>query len=387
MRGDPQNTPVLFHYPFRIFFLCSALSGLLLVPLWLVFLLGGATLQPALPALHWHQHEMLGGFVNTAIAGFLLTAVCAWTGSRPVAGWPLVALWLLWLCGRLAMLIGGPPLLVAAIDLAFLPAVALLAARPIVASRQWRQLPVLGVLSALWLCDVGYHLSGDTHWLRAAILMTGGLILVVGGRITPAFSRNWMLQHGQAAPAVTGYPWLEGLTLASALLLVAAEASQLLPGPWMALVAVVAGLAAGTRLALWRGWRVRGEPLLLVLHVGILWVVVAFLLRAVAALGLISDTAWLHAMGAGAIGTMILGVMARVALGHTGRPLALPAGIPLAFSLIFAAGLLRVAAGIGWLGWTPGIYAASLCWTAALLIFCWRYFPILTRPRIDGKAG
>ncbi|HBM83718.1 MAG TPA: NnrS family protein, partial [Halieaceae bacterium] len=242
--------------------------AVLLIPLWLFFLLGGGTLQPALPALHWHQHEMLGAFVNSAIAGFLLTAVCAWTGTRPVAGWPLAALWLLWLAGRGAMLFGSYPWLAMAVDLAFLPAVALLAARPIVAKRQWRQLPLLAVLTLLWLCDLGYHLSGDTQWLRAAMLLTGGLILVVGGRITPAFSRNWLLQQGQPAADISTWRWLDIVTLASTLLLVLAEASRQLPVWLVALVALVAGLSAALRTLLWRGWRVRREPLLAILHIG-----------------------------------------------------------------------------------------------------------------------
>ena len=387
MQSATTTTPAPFRYPFRIFFLSTAVSALLLIPLWLFFLLGGSALQPALPALHWHQHEMLGAFVNSAIAGFLLTAVCAWTGARPVAGWPLAALWLLWLAGRCAMLFGSYPWLAMAVDLAFLPAVALLAARPIVARRQWRQLPLLAVLTLLWLCDLSYHLSGDTQWLRAAMLLTGGLILVVGGRITPAFSRNWLLQQGQPTADISTWRWLEIVTLASTLLLVLTEASGQLPPTLVALIALVAGLSAALRTLLWRGWRVRSEPLLAILHIGLLWVAAGFLLRSLAGFGLVPDAVWLHALGAGAMGTMILGVMARVALGHTGRPLALPSGITGAFGLIFLAGLLRVIAGLGWLPWAFGIHAASLCWTVAFALFIWRYFPILTRPRIDGKPG
>ncbi|HBM83719.1 MAG TPA: NnrS family protein, partial [Halieaceae bacterium] len=151
--------------------------------------------------------------------------------------------------------------------------------------------------------------------------------------------------------------------------------------------ALVAGLSAALRTLLWRGWRVRREPLLAILHIGLLWVAAGFLLRSLAGFGLVTDAVWLHALGAGAMGTMILGVMARVALGHTGRPLALPSGITWAFGLIFLAGLLRVIAGLGWLPWAFGIHAASLCWTVAFALFIWRYFPILTRPRIDGKPG
>lgn len=386
MRIGLYRASVPFRYPFRIFFLSTAVSGVLLVPVWLYALLGDGALRLA---PHWHQHEMLGALVNSAIAGFLLTAVCAWTGTRPVSGGSLLALWLLWLGGRLVMLFGVAPTLGIVIDLAFLPAVALLAARPIIATRQWRQLPVLAALFSLWLCDLAFHLSSDAHWLRVAILLTCVLILLVGGRITPAFSSSWLQRQdpGKHASTVITYAWLEGLTFITALSLVVAEVSRSLPEALTAALAFVASLTATGRLFLWRGWRVRNEPLLLILHGGVLWVCIAFFLRGLAALGFISDIVWLHAMGAGAFGTMILGVMARVALGHSGRQLVLPKGIALAFLLVVSAGVLRVAAGLGWFDWAVGIYAASLCWTAAFLLFLWQYAPILVSPRIDGKEG
>ena len=382
MLSTPSKIVIPFQYPFRIFFLSAGVSGLLLVPLWLAILMGYGGVQVA---PHWHPHELLGAFVNSAIAGFLLTAVCAWTGTRPVSGWPLGALWLLWLAGRVPMLSGSAPMVAMLVDLAFLPVVMLLAARPIVATGQWRQAPVLAALGLLWLCDLAFHLSGDAQWLRAAILFTGALILVIGGRITPVFSRGWLQRHGRGdqAATVVSYRWLDAFTLISALLLGLAEASQSLPPLLVTTLAFSAGLAATVRLFLWRGWLVAGEPLLLVLHGGILWVCIAFALRGFAALGFISDVVWLHAMGAGGFGTMILGVMSRVALGHTGRPLALPSGLVLAFSLVALAGMLRVAAGLGWLDWRLGIYSASMCWSAAFMLFLWRYAPILTGERVD----
>lgn len=359
---------------------------MLLIPLWLTVLLGDFTLEIS---PHWHPHELLGALVNASIAGFLLTAVCAWTGSRPVSGGPLMMLWVVWLSGRLIMLFAGSAKLGMVIDLAFLPAVALLAAHPIVATKQWRQLPILVAVLLLWICDLAFHLSANPRWLHASILFTGALILLVGGRITPAFSRSWLQKNAasEQARSVTTYPWLDKLTLAAAFSLAGAEASPGIPTLLTGVLALIAGLLAITRLLLWRGWLIRGEPLLIILHAGLLWVCIALVLRGLAAFGVVSDIVWLHAMGAGAFGSMILGVMARVALGHTGRALELPKGIASAFVLVASAAVLRVAAGLGWLSWAFGIYTAALCWSIAFAIFLWRYAPILLSPRIDGKEG
>lgn len=388
MATSNQAWRVVFNYPFRIFFLSTAASALVLVPLWLLFLLGKLESGSVLPPLHWHQHEMLAGFLNSAIAGFLLTAVGAWTGTKALAGRALAGLWLVWLGGRVALLLPWlPGWLAAAIDLAFLPLVALLVALPVAAARQWRQLPLLLVLSALWLADLAFHITADPRWLRVAILLAAALMLAVGGRITPAFSRNWLQARGVLQPPVQTRPMLEVMALGSAVLLAVAEGWPALPAWLIASLAGAACLASAARLWLWRGWLVRSEPLLLVLHLGLLWVVVAYLLRALAAMGPVSDTVWLHALGSGAMGTLILGVMARVALGHTGRPLIVPAGIVAAAWLVVAAGLLRVVTGLQWLDWSVGVYASALCWVAAFALFWWRYFPVLIAPRVDGKVG
>lgn len=378
----------MFSYPFRIFFLSAAVMALLLVPLWLWFLSGDSGWMPALPGMHWHQHEMLAGFLNAAIAGFLLTAVCAWTGTRPVAGATLAGLWIVWLAGRVALMWPGDmwwPALV--IDLAFLPAVALLVAIRVLPLRQWRQLPLLGVIALLWMADLAFHLDGDSNWLRVIVVLAAVLILVVGGRITPVFSRNWLQGQGGDGGAIRSTNSMDTAVLVTALALVAAQANPALPGAVTGAVALIAALAAALRLWMWRGWLVRREPLLLVLHIGGLWVVAGFLLRALAAWDIVADSAWLHALGAGAAGTMILGVMARVALGHTGRPLTLPAGMATAFWLIFTAATVRVATALNWLDWTLGLYLSAALWCAAFALFCWRYLSVLLGPRIDGKEG
>lgn len=379
-------------YPFRPFFLSCAWAATLLVPLWILMVSGAIELSPALPALHWHQHEMLAGVLYSAIAGFVLTAVCAWTGTPPLRGTWLLALWLLWLLPRVALLLGLAPALSLVLDLVFLPVVAAIVTARVLPARQWRQLPLVALLLLLWGTDLGFHLSAEVRWLHATVLATALLILLVGGRITPAFSRNWLQRQGREAAGIAEFPGLERVTAISCLtLFVLHVVTMLWPAAVsplaIAAVAAAAGLASLWRLATWRGWLVREEPLLWILHAGLLWVSVGLLLRGAAALGWVSNTVWLHALGSGAIGTMILGVMARVALGHTGRPLRPPAGMLTAFWLVLAAGLLRILTALNTLDWQLGVTLSSLAWSAAFGLFLWRYTRILCTPRVDGKPG
>lgn len=385
-------TPAPLAYPFRIFFLSSAAMAALLVPLWALMVTGVLDLQGTMPGLYWHQHEMLAGLLYSAIAGFALTAVCTWTGTAPVRGGWLLGLWLVWLLPRIGLLLNIAPAWSLALDLLFLPLVAGALARRIIPARQWRQLPLIAMLLLLWAADAGFHASGQPHWLRLGILLAGLLILLVGGRITPAFSRNWLQARSRDALPVKTHPPLEWLTAASYLALLALEtAALLIPGmqqPALLMVAAaVAGLASLARLLCWRGWLIREEPLLWVLHLGLLWVSLGLLLRGFAAAGLLSDTVWLHALGSGAIGTTILGVMARVSLGHTGRPLRLPAGMIAAFWLVLASGLLRVLTALNTINWQLGVTLSTLAWSAAFALFLWHYTHILCSPRPDGKPG
>lgn len=377
----------LFAFPFRIFFLSTALVAAVLIPVWLMVLWQSGPEALALPGMFWHQHEMVVGFLNAAIAGFLLTAVCNWTATPPVAGIRLLALWLVWLAGRLAMALGaGAPGLAAAVDLAFLPLVALIVGLRVWRARQPRQLLILVMLALLWVLDLLFHLQGDPRFMRALVLLSGVLILVVGGRITPAFSRNWLHRMGLGAGRVQSWPPLDYATLAAGLALVLAEMAGLSGLP-MLVLASLAAVTAGLRLLLWRGWLVHEEPLLWVLHLGHLWVVIGFALRAAAEPGWVAPTVWLHALGPGAMGTMILGVMTRVALGHTGRPLWLPRGVLSCYLLITAAALVRVLTGLEWIGWHAGLWLSALCWTLAFLRFLVFYWPILSGPRTDGRPG
>lgn len=377
----------LFSYPFRIFFLSTGLIGVILIPAWLVVLWQVHPRVLAVPGLFWHQHEMTVGFLNAAIAGFLLTAVCNWTNTEPVTGKRLLGLWLVWLAGRAALAVGADaPVLTAVVDLAFLPLVMWIVAVRVWRARQPRQLPVLGVLAGLWLLDLLFHVQGDPRYLNALALLAAVLILVIGGRITPAFSRNWLHRMGIGAQHVQTWPPLDGIALAASVALVLGEALAWSGTPVMAL-AWLAALATGLRLVLWRGWLVREEPLLWVLHLGHLWVVAGFALRALAEQGLVASTVWIHALGPGAMATMILGVMTRVALGHTGRELRLPPGVLSCYVLISLAALIRVLAGMEWIGWHVGLWGAAIFWTLAFARFCIFYWPILSQPRKDGRPG
>lgn len=382
----------LLAYPFRLFFLSCALSALLLVPIWALMVSGAIAIPTTLPGMLWHQHEMLAGMLYSAIAGFVLTAVCAWTGSAPVKGGWLLALWLTWLLPRIGLLLDIAPDLALGLDLLFLPLVAGAVARRVIPVRQWRQLPLVGLLMLLWSADIGFHVTGQADWLQVKILLGGLLVLLVGGRITPAFSRNWLRARSGEESRVQSRGIIEGTTVLSGLALVLIQALTLVaPGAGspllLAAVAALAGLASLWRLANWRGWLVREEPLLWILHLGLLWVSIGFLLRAAAALGWVNDTVWLHALGSGAFGTIILGVMARVSLGHTGRPLRLPPGMVAAFWLVLLSGLVRVLTAMNLLDWQFGITLSSTAWSAAFALFLWRYTPILCAPRADGKAG
>jgi len=382
-----MSPAIAFAYPFRIFFLSAAVLAVLAVPAWLVLALYGLHPPLAFTTLHWHQHEMLFGFLHAAIAGFLLTAVCNWTGTERLQGGSLLSLWSVWLAGRVLMAAGAAPgWLAHGVDLAFLPLVMLDAGWRIWRARKMRHAIVLAVLATLWAMELGFHFEPSGPYARGALLAAMALMLVIGGRITPAFSGNWLRSRGRDAAAIQVLPWLERLTLATVAATLVTQVATV-PATIAAVAALAAAVASAARLLLWRGWLVREEPLLWILHLALAWIPVALLLLAAAELGYAPVSAWVHAAGAGAMGALILGVMARVALGHTGRPLRLPPGMATAFVLILAAGVVRVLTTLGALPWRPGLIVAALLWVVAFLMFLLRYAGVLTSPRVDGKPG
>ncbi len=377
----------LFGYPFRIFFLSMTLLGLAAIPLWVMQVNGVIGLPLAMPGLLWHQHEMLFGFLSAAIAGFLLTAVCVWTQTERTHGLKLVMLWGVWLAGRLLLATGVdlPYWLVQAVNLAFLPLIMVDAGWRIWHARQKRQLMIMVVLGLLWLMQIGFVTQLDMAFSYGALIMAMALISIIGGRITPAFSSGWLRQRGLDSTAVKVVPALDLASVFSLILLMASLVTgwQTVTGA----LALVAGLLMLVRLAGWKGWLLRKEPLLWILHLSILWVPVALFLLAGSLLGGWPSNAWSHAAGTGAVACLILGVIARVSLGHTGRPLVLPKGMVLAFFAIHLAALVRVLTAFEVISWHSGIGSSALLWMFAFGMFLYRYTGILASPRPDGREG
>lgn len=377
----------LFSYPFRIFFLSMAVLSITVIPLWVLTVTGAIRLPLALPGLIWHQHEMLFGFLSAAIAGFLLTAVCVWTQTTRMHGLRLAGLWGMWLAGRLLLAFGAglPDWLVLGVNLAFLPLVGLDAGWRIWKARQRRQLMILVVLGLLWLMQIGFLLRMDMVYSHGALIMAMALIGIIGGRITPAFSGAWLRQRGHDGSDIRVVPALDMASIITMIVLLAAMVSG-----WSRVTGVLALTAAvlmAVRLIGWKGWLVRREPLLWSLHLSILWVPVSLLLLAGSTLAGWPSSAWSHAAGAGAVGCLVLAVIARVSLGHTGRPLVLPRGLVTAFVAIQIAAALRVLTAFSIIPWQHGIALSALLWMLAYGIFLVRYAGILSAPRPDGREG
>ena len=381
--------PAILSAGFRPFFLGSAVWAAVAIPLWLAVYSGGLAAPILLPPLAWHVHEMVFGFAAATVAGFLLTAIPNWTGRPPLQGWPLATLVVLWALGRLAVLlsgaVGAPAATVA--DLAFPAAFVGVAAREIVAGRNWRNLPVVAALALLLAGNLLVHLDAlavaDIAGLgnRLGLATLWLLIALVGGRIIPSFTRNWL---AQARPAVMP-PAAEGLFDRVALVVTAAALAVWAFDPYgvvAAKAAFVAGVALMMRLARWRGLRTWREPLLVVLHLGYGWLAVGLLLLGLNQLfAVLPPTAALHALTVGAIGTMTLAVMTRASLGHIGRKLkAGPATLAI-YLLITLAALLRVVSPLAGDLSELLLLLAGTAWSGAFGLFAVCYGRALLRPR------
>lgn len=395
MNAVPRNRLVPFAYGFRPFFLLAGVYALVAVGLWLWLYSGGpAGIGTTVPQ-QWHGHEMLFGFVVAAIAGFLLTAVPSWTGRRGFAGLPLVALVVVWIAGRVAFAVQQslPWALVVAVELSFLPALVAAVAPPLVRSVN-RNTPLLLVLIALWCCDAVFLVAtGDRDLtlgsaaLRTGLNVTLVLITVIGGRIVPAFTANALRARGIDA-AIRSRPAVETAVVA------AMVAYAILDAVWpssagTAVVAATAGLLHCWRWSQWHGLRTLSQPIVWVLHLAYLWLPVGMVLKALhVAAGFDVAAHWLHALGAGAASMMIIAVMSRAALGHTGRALVAPGPVAAAYLLLALAAATRVFGPAIWPGnYTATIAAAGALWMLAFGIYVVVYAPVLLRPRADGRAG
>ena len=376
---------------FRPFFLGGALWAIVALVLWLAAMAKGTSPAAHLDALAWHRHEMLFGFVGAVVAGFIMTAVPNWTGRLPIAGWPLATLSLVWLAARLLPLWGwGEPWLWLLLDAGFYIALSILILREILLAGN-RNLPIALLIFTFGLADAA-DLAAGIGWIDdPAIAVRAGLALVVmmiglvGGRITPSFTRNWLAKQGvrEGLPSQPSrFDWLVLLATAGALLSYVVVPLGMVTGTAL----LAAGLFQLLRLARWRGWRALRDPLVLVLHVGYLWLPVGLGLLGLAGLGIVvPHSAAVHALTAGAMSTMILGVMSRATLGHTGRELKADRVTTVLYVAITLAAILRVVAPLGWGDYMLLMRGSALLWIAAFGLFVLRYGPMLLMPRADGK--
>ena len=388
MPKTPPKGFALFAFGFRPFYLAGALLAAIGVPVWIAVLAGGLPLQPVFPAMLWHGHEMLFGFVVAIIVGFLLTAGHNWTGLATPTGARLAALLGLWLAGRLAMF-SGSPLLAAVVDISFLPTVAVVMARLVLKARSRRNYFIPVLLFALALSNAVVH-AGSAGWLdvapttglHAAVALVTLLETVIAGRIVPSFTAN----------ALRTVPWRNAavdraaITLTGAAL--AAWAFDLTPE----VTGLLAGAAASFQAVRIWGWRpgaTLGTPLLWVLHVSHGWIVVALLCLALAGIGVMQAGPVLHLLTVGATGGLIIAMITRTALGHTGRLLVAGRIESTCFWLMQAALVLRVAPMLGLpaTAYRAFLMASSVAWMAVFVLYLWKYAPILVAPRVDGRPG
>ena len=387
-----QATPAsgafaLWNLGFRPFYLLASGFAALSVGLWICQYAG------YLPAAYvrnpaWHGHEMLYGYTMAVVAGFLLTAVRNWTGKPTPAGTRLLALAALWVAGRLLVL--TPFAFTAAVvNAAFPVAVAVAIGVPIVQSRNRRNYFFIALLLLLGVAVLAFHLShlGWFPWPERTSLQAGldvvlFIMAVMGGRVIPMFTNN-----GIPGVQAARHPVTERLSLGSLLVLFAAD--LLWPSPAaLAVLALIAAAAHAARLYLWQPWRTIHKPIVWVLHAAYGWIVISLVLRSLSAIGMVGEGFAVHALTVGAIGGMTIGMMTRTARGHTGRPLEVDGFEVACYVLVALAAVVRVFGGM----LLPGAYlttviVSGMLWSAAFGLYAVRYWPVLSRPRLDGKPG
>ena len=383
--------PVLFTYAFRPLFLLATLYAIAVVPLWAAAWLGYLPMPTSLGTPSWwHAHEMIYGFALAAIGGFALTAVATWTKRPPVAGAPLMILSALWVTARVLFVLPSPSLLPPAIaaDLGYGLLLFALMSREVIAARSQRNYKVLVILGLLPVTDALFFwgMIQNASWtmtaLFAGLWLVVMLINLIGGRVIPGFTRNWLKRQlvEQKREPATLPPMFDRFDLFTTSLMVAFAVLHLLGAPsrWTAVLGLLTSVMLFIRLTRWQGIHTGSEPLVWVLHVAFSWLPLGFLFLAFAELGLLPRTAGIHALTSGAITTMIIAIAGRAALGHTSRPLDSHPVLTAAYVLITAAAICRVAATVG--PEARALLASSaVAWFLGFVCFAWRYVPILTQ--------
>jgi uncharacterized protein involved in response to NO len=383
----PGSGLALWQLGFRPFYLLASVFAALSIPLW-ALQYGGLLPAPYLQGPIWHAHEMLFGFALAVIVGFLFTAGRNWSGQPTPTGMPLALLALLWVAARVLVLTPYA-WAAAAANVAFALAAALALARPLLAARNRRNYFFVGLLLLLAAAAAGVHLQmlgllSLPGW--AGIQLALGVVLfimaVMAGRVVPMFTNN-----GVAGAKATRHAGVEKLALGSILLLLAADALQW-PAPLLALIAAAAALAHLARWLLWQPWTTLRTPIVWVLHAAYLWIPVYLVLRALGVLGWVPTSAAAHALMAGAAGGLIIGMMTRTARGHTARPLRADRADVACYVLVLGAALVRVALPLALPQWSvAAVLLSAALWSAGFGLYAVRYWPVLTRARLDGRPG
>jgi len=388
MNKNILNYPLL-GLGFRAFFALAGLFALILIALWLSLFNGSLLIDLYFPTLLWHAHEMLLGYSVAVIAGFLLTAVKNWTGIQTLQGDKLAGLCLLWVYGRIVPFYSEliPDFLIALIDFLFLPVLAYSVAKPIIQSGHLKNLVFVALLLLMTLGNglihaeiLGLTQSSANTGITLVLAVIIMLILVIAGRVFPFFT-----ERGLKSVIAIRNPVVDGVAIiASALVFIILMFD--IQGMLLTFTAVIAVIANGVRVAGWFVFRVWYVPLLWVLYMGYAWIMLGFVLVALASVSLITTSLAIHAFTVGGIGVLTLGMMARVALGHTGRILKVSNTIAIAFVLINIAAVFRVLMpALLPDGYSTFLLISTYSWLAAFALFIGVYTPILTAVRVDEK--
>lgn len=375
-RKLPFSGPAILTYGFRPFFLAAAAYAAIIMMIWLPVFDDSLELVSIFAPADWHAHEMIFGFLAAVIAGFLLTAIPNWTGRLPVQGYPLLLLFSIWLAGRIAItfseVLGWQ--LVLLIDCTFLLALVFVAAREIVAGKNWRNLKVVLPLSVLFVANVWFHIEAHLHdstgsSRRLGLAVGIVFIMLIGGRIIPSFTRNWLVKRD--SPSLpTAFNRFDGVVIGVSALALLSWVGDV-QGAWSGLVLIGAGLLNLVRLARWAGIRTAAEPLIFMLHIAYVFVPAGFILLGLAMLfpDLVPVSVGAHAFGVGAVGCMTLTVMTRATLGHTGQPLAANLTVILVFAAIIMAAAMRVGAVFDHAFGAQMLHLAGVFWILAFAGF------------------
>jgi uncharacterized protein involved in response to NO len=371
----------LLSYTFRLFFLLTGVSAIGLVLLWTLSLNGQITLSTGITPLYWHSHEMIVGFGMATVTGFALSAVATWTGRPAVHG--SVVFWLVvcWVAGRIAVFYSNlvTPAGLIVLDMLFPAFLTMLFAREVFVARNKRNYKVVAIILVLCMLNLGFYTVDARQSLYLMIHTLLLLVVLIGGRIVPSFTSNWLRGRGESQLPVNNL-LLDRVAITLTILTGLSDAlvPNRTPTGWLAIAAAIAHAA---RIMQWHGLRTLSNPLLAILHVAYWWIPVGYAMLGLASLGLfLTPTAALHALTMGAIGTMVFAMITRVPLGHTARPLNASRLTVVAYGILTLAIVARIMSPLATANYITMINVAAIGWCFAFLIYIWVYWPVLTGP-------